>query len=82
MSVEPNLFKQILALPPEIILELVETVSVAAVLSPLLVLSPQDKIAAALMMIANAHEMLEQCCCNIDTEISNPKWTHSIKYRT
>lgn len=82
MSVEINTFNQILELPSETVLELVETVSLAAVMSPLLALSPKDKMSAALTMVGFAHSMLEQCGCEIEMKISNNLWTHPLEYKT
>lgn len=81
-SVEPHLFQQVLNLPPEHILDLVETVGVAAILSPPLAKTQEDKIAVAFVMLANANTMLEQCGCKVDTKITNKTWTHPSAYQT
>jgi len=82
LSVEPNTFKQVIELPPETMLELIETVSVAAMMSSNLALAPNDKIAIACTMLANANAMLEQCGCEIDTTIKNKAWTNNATYKT
>jgi len=82
LSVEPNTFKQVLELPPETMLELIETVSIAAMMSSGLTLAPHDKIAIACTMLANANVMLEQCGCEIDTTIKNKAWTNNATYKT
>lgn len=82
LSVEPNTFRSVVELPPETMLELIETVSVAAMMSPRLALSSHDKIAIACTMLANANQMLEQCGCEIDTTIKNKAWTQDAAYKT
>ncbi|RLC89115.1 MAG: hypothetical protein DRJ03_00740 [Chloroflexi bacterium] len=82
LSVEPNTFKQVLELPPETMLELIETVSVGAMMSAKLALAPHDKIAIACTMLANANTLLEQCGCQIDTTIKNKTWTQDATYKT
>lgn len=82
LSVEPNTFKQVLELPPKTMLELIETVSVAAIMSPGLAIAPNDKIAIACIILANANTMLEQCGCDIDITIKNKAWTTDATYKT
>ena len=82
LSVEPNTFKQVLELPPETMLELIETVNVAALMSPGLAIAPSSKITIACTMLANANAMLEQCGCEIDTTIKNKAWTTDATYKT
>lgn len=82
MSVEQHTFLQILFLPSEHILELIETVGAASVLSAPLGVDQDYKIAAAFVMMAYANTMLEQCGCEIDTKIANDKWTQPATYQT
>lgn len=82
LSVEPNTFKQVLELPPETISELIETVSMAAMMSSKLAITPEDKIAIACTMLTNANSMLEQCGCEIDTTIKNKIWRTDVTYKT
>ncbi len=82
LSVEPNTFKQVLELPPETMLELIETVCIAMLMSPGLAIAPNSKIAIACTMLANANSMLEQCGCKIDTTIKNKAWTTDATYKT
>ena len=82
LSVEPHTFKQVIELPPETMVELLETVCMAARMSPGLALVPNSKIAIACTMMANANAMLEQCGCTIDTTIKNKTWTNDATYKT
>lgn len=82
LPVEPNTFKQVLELPPEIMLELVETVGIAAISNSQLASIPKNKITVAIAMMANANAMLEQCSCKIETTISHQSWTTPETYKT
>lgn len=82
MSVESHTFQQVLNLSPEHILDLVETVGIATMFNTSLEIAPNSKISVALVMLANANTMLEQCGCGIDIKISNPIWTNPARYKT
>ncbi|KKN91109.1 hypothetical protein LCGC14_0219740 [marine sediment metagenome] len=81
MTIEPDTFQQIRQLSPEDILELVDTVSRAALLNNSLTISPQDKFKIAYTMITHAYTMLEQCGYEIETTITNSKHG-GVEYKT
>jgi hypothetical protein len=82
LSVEPNTFKMILELSPEVMLELVNTVGIAAMLNDKLASVPENKIIIAIAMMASANAMLEQCNCKIETTINHPSWIIPAIYKT
>jgi len=82
LSVEPNTFRQIIELPPKVMLELIETVSLAATINSELTMTPDNKITIACTMLANANTMLEQCGCEIETRIKNKTWINDATYKT
>lgn len=82
MSVEPHMLRQVICLPTEHILDLIETVGAASVLNTPLAADPDNKIIAAFVMLTYANTMLEQCGCKIDTKIDNQMWTQPSIYIT
>jgi len=82
MPVEPNTFKSVLNLPPESILELVETVNAGVLLNINLPTAPHDKLTIASSMLSSAVKLFEQLGCDVDITIFNSLWTSAAKYKT
>lgn len=82
MPIEINTLQSILNLPPNNIMDLIDTVGHAAQLNRSLSFSPKDKVLAACTMINHATSMLEQCNCKINIKITNPIWIKPITYNT
>lgn len=82
MPIELHTFEQVLNLSPKHMMDLLETVGAAAILNGPLAVIPDNKIAAALIMLSYANTMLEQCGCKIDTKITNTSWTSPSIYKT
>jgi len=63
-------------------LDLIDTVGTAATLNEQLMTASERKITVALAMLEYANTMLEQCGCNVKTEINNPSWDNPARYKT
>ena len=82
-SINPNIFKQIIALPPGHLIELIQTVGMAAIYNKYLALSQIDRTAIACLMMNYGTTILEQCGSNVETTITNDKlWEHPVTYKT
>ncbi len=82
MPIEINTLQSILNLPPDNMMDLVETVGHAAQMNIPLRLSPKDKVLIACTMLNHASSMLEQCGCKINVKITNQIWIEPIIYNT
>lgn len=82
MSVEQHTFEAVINLPLSNILDLIETVSTAAMFNAQLSNSQDDKISIALFMLSHANQILEQCGCTINTHINHPTWDGTSEYKT
>lgn len=82
LSIDAEIFKNILCMPSEDMHELVETVGIAASMNDALLNSGEDKIIVAMTMLQHAKNMLEQCHCKIDININHYNWTEPVSYTT
>lgn len=82
MPVELSTLQQIIHLPPDNMIDLIETVGHAAQMNIPLRLSEKDKILVACIMLNHAGSMLEQCGCKLNIKIINHTWTEPIIYNT
>lgn len=82
MGIEINTLQQILLLPLNDMLDLVDTVGHAAQLNTSLQLSKIDKIMVAYLMMNHAISLFEQCDCEININITNSKWEKPNTYNT
>lgn len=81
MTIEQNTFDQVLALPPGDLMELLNTVCLAAVFSRNLDLKIDLKTQIACDMMHYAYSILEQCGNTVSTTIDNPNLAVPIKYK-
>ncbi len=82
MPVELSTLQQILHLPPDAMVDLVETVGQAAQMNIPLSLSEKYKMIVASIMMADACSIFEQCGCKINIKITNPAWIKPMIYNT
>lgn len=82
LSIDLEIFKNMLSMSAEDMHELVEAVGLSASMNDDLLNSGEDKIIVAMTMLQHARNMLEQCRCHVDIKINNSHWTEPVSYIT
>lgn len=82
LSIDIEIFKNMLCMSATDMHELVETVGMSASMNDNLLNAGEDKIVVAMTMLQHARNMLEQCHCKIDININHANWTEPVSYTT
>ena len=82
LSIDSEIFKNMLAMSSEDMHELVNTIGISASMTDDLLKSWKDKIIVAIAMLQHSRNMLEQCHCSVDIKIDHSIWTEPILYVT